>query len=184
MNAPQTDTLAREVEPPIVVRYRLTVDDLVLAAEYHFRHNCRPGFRYALYVLFALMIVAGVVALLRRDGVDLGILFLLGSIYWFAFVPLYRRWNIRRQFLKRPDRDVDVEWHVAGDLISIKCSLGQSEVKWAAFQKVVRTPQGIMLYQLERSFHCLPRTGFASDAEFERCFALAKRKIPKHFDVR
>ncbi len=183
MNTPQSDKLAPAVEPPIVVRYRLTVDDLVCAAKYHFRHVCRPGFRFALHVLFAMMIVAGGAAILRRNGVDLGIMLLLGGIFWFAFVPLCRRWTIRRQFLKRPDRDVIVERQVADDMIRSTCSLGQSEVKWAIFQKVVRTPEGIMLYQLERSFHWLPRTGFASDAEFERCFALAKSKIQKHFDV-
>ncbi len=90
---------------------------------------------------------------------------------------------VRRQFRKRPDRDVELEWQIAPDRIRIHSSLGQSELSWQAFAKVVRTPGGLMFYPIDQMFHWLPRAGFASDAEFERCVELARTKIERHYDV-
>jgi hypothetical protein len=48
---------------------------------------------------------------------------------------------------------------------------------------MVRTPSGILLYPVNSIFHWLPRSGFASDAEFERCIELARSKIQMHYHV-
>ena len=172
------------MEQPIIIRFRWTADELLRAYDYHFRHTCRPVFRFALHFIFALMILAGY-GLIRSGGaaVALGIGFIFGGVYWFAFRRLERRWIVSRRFRKRPDRDVELEWQITPDKIRVQSTLGQSEFGWQAFAKVVRTPTGVMFYPIDQMFHWLPRTGFASDAEFERCVELARTKIERHYDV-
>jgi hypothetical protein len=172
------------MEQPIVIRFRWTADELLRAYGYHFRHTCRPVFRFALHFIFALMILAGYGLIRKGDAtIALGIAFLAGGIYWFVFRRFERRWMVRRQFRKRPDRDIELEWQIADDKIRTQSSLGQSEFGWQTFAKMVRTPTGVMLYPIDQMFHWLPRAGFASDADFERCLALAKSKIERHYDV-
>ena len=172
------------MEQPIVIHFRWTADELLRAYGYHFRHTCRPAFRFALHFIFALMILAGYGLIRKGDAtIVLGIGLIAGGVYWFLFRRFERRWMVRRQFRKRPDRDIELEWQITADKIRAQSSLGQSEFSWQTFAKMVRTPTGIMLYPIDQMFHWLPRTGFTSDADFERCVALAKCKIERHFDV-
>lgn len=176
------------MEQPVVIRFRWTVDDLLQAYRYHFRHRCRPAFRFGLHFLFGVLLIGGILMLTTAGPkgkaplpVSLG--FVAVGIYWFAFRSLDRRWSVRRLFNKRPDRDVELEWRVAADKIRTQSTLGQSEVEWQAFTKVLRTPDGVMLYPNDQIYHWLPRRGFASDAEFERFVLLAKSKVPAYYDV-
>lgn len=122
---------------------------------------------------------------MRSGGaaIPVGVLFIVGGVYWFTLRPRERRWLVRRQFLKRPDHDMEVEWQIAPDRIRIQSGLGHSEFAWQMFAKMVRTPSGILFYSTEQVFHWLPRSGFASEADFERCIELARTKIERHYDV-
>ena len=163
------------MEQSIVIRFRWTADELLRASRYHFRHSCRPVFRFALHVIFALMILGGY-GLIRSGGaaIPLGVVFIVGGVYWFTLRPFERRWLVRRQFLKRPDRDMELEWQFAPDKIRTQSGLGESEFAWQTFAKMVRTPHGILFYQTEQIFHWLPRSGFVSDTDFERFVELAR----------
>jgi hypothetical protein len=90
---------------------------------------------------------------------------------------------IRWRFNKRPDRDIEVEWQVVGDTITIRSAIANSEMVWQAFTKVVFTPTGVMLYPNDQMFNWLPRHGFASAEEFDRFVEIAKNKIPKSYNL-
>ena len=173
------------MEKPIVIHFRLTADDWIQAYRYHFRHICRPVFRFALHFIFALMLVAGGLGIRDRIGlsVPVSLGFLIGGVYWLAVRPFERRRMIRRQLSERPDRDMELEWRITDDKICTQSGLGHSELIWQAFTKMVRTPSGVMFYPTDQFFHWLPRRGFASDSEFERLVELARSKIQRHFDV-
>jgi len=109
--------------------------------------------------------------------------FLAVGIYWFAIRPFERRWMIRRQFSKRPDRDMEVEWLCDPDKIRAQSAFGHSELGWQAFAKLVQTPVGVMLYSNDQVYHWLPRGGFTSEAEFARFVQLAKSKVHRHYDL-
>jgi hypothetical protein len=172
------------MEQPIVIRFRWTADELLRAQGYHFRHICRPVFRFALHFIFALMILAGY-GLIHTGGAatPFGVVLIFAGVYWFALRRFERRWTVRRQFRNRPDRDIELEWQIAPDKIRTMSSLGQSELSWQIFAKMVRTPAGVMLYPIDQIFHWLPRSGFASDSEFERCVDLARTKIGRYHEV-
>lgn len=143
-----------------------------------------PVFRVALHVFFALLIFAGFGLIYKGDSnIALGIGFLAVGVYWFVLRRFEQRWTVRRQFRKRPDRDIEIEWQVSADKIKIESKFGQSEVGWQTFAKMVRTPTGVMLYPINQIFHWLPRTGFASDSEFESCVELARSKIERCYEV-
>jgi hypothetical protein len=170
------------MEQPIILNYRWTVDELLLAYHYHFLHKCRPVFRFALHSIFALFILAGYTAI-QNGSMASGLVFCIVGVYWFIFRRLERRWSIRRQFSKRPDQDIEIAWQFTSDEIRLQSGLSQSQFSWECLVKVVRTPVGLLFYPNDQIFHWLPRTGFASDAEFERCAELAKSKIAKYYEV-
>ena len=39
------------MEQPIVIRFHWTAEELLRASGYHFRHSCRPVFRFASFAL-------------------------------------------------------------------------------------------------------------------------------------
>jgi hypothetical protein len=149
------------MEQPVIIRFRWTDDDLFHAYRYHFRHICRPAFRIGLHFLFAVLLIGGVLMLVSsgpagKAPLPIALGSLAGGIYWFVFRPFERRWAVRRQFSKRPDRDIELEWQVSADKIRTQSTLGHSEFVWQAFTKMVRTPSGVLLYRLTRfSIGCL-----------------------------
>jgi hypothetical protein len=176
------------MEQTVAIRFRWTADELLRAHRYHFRHTCRPMFRFGLHFLFAVVLFGGVLMLVSsgpsgKAPLPVAIGFLVTGIYWFALRSFNRRWLTRRQFSKRPDRDLEIEWQVGSEKIFARSALAQSEISWQAFTKMVRTPAGILLYPNDQMYHWLPRHGFASDAEFERFVKLAEGKIQRHYDV-
>lgn len=176
------------MEQPVIIRFRWTEEDLIQAYRYHFRHICRPAFRFALHILFSVLLVGGIFMLVisgpaGKAPLPVSLAFLYAGIYWFAIRPFVRRWMLRRQFSKRPDRDIELEWQVDAYKICTQSPLGHAELGWKAFTKIVRTPKGIMVYPNDQIYHWLPRRGFTGDAEFERFFELAKSKIQRHYDV-
>jgi len=176
------------MEQTVTIRFRWTADRLLQASRYHFRHTCRPVFRFGLHFLFGIVMLGGVLVGTSSDSGDKARLavssgFFVVGIYWFVIRLFERRWMIRRQFSKRPDRDIEVEWQVASDKIFARSTLAQTEIAWQASTKMVRTPTGVMLYPNDQMYHWLPRHGFASDAEFERFVEIAKTKIQRHYDV-
>jgi Zn-dependent protease with chaperone function len=180
---------------PIIVRYRWSVEDLIQAYRYYFRHICRPVIRFALHFIFAIMTMGGVLALLHYCGIlhyakhhevspVMTFGFIVVGLYWFVFRRFDFRWTVRRRYAKRPDKDSEIEWQIAADKVSVRSCIAYSEFRWEAFIKVVRAPSGLMLYGLDQLFcYYLPRRGFVSDAEFEQAVELAKSKVPRFYRV-
>lgn len=157
---------------------------MLLARDYHSRHSCRPVFRLGLHFIFALMLIAGAGGVWKGgEMLTFSVVLLAGGIYWFFFRRSERNWIIRRQFAKRPDRNMEMEWKIEAAKIWTHSSLGQSEFTWELFVKMVRTPEGVLFYPNDQVFHWLPRSGFVSDEEFARLVALGKTKIPRHYEV-
>jgi hypothetical protein len=171
------------MEQPVTIRFRWTVNDLLRAHRYHFRHSCRLVFRFGLHLIFALVILGGY-GLYQSGKSFAGIAFAFGGVYWFTLRPFERRWMLRRQLNKNPARDIEFEWQVDSDKIFARSSLAQAEFSWQAFSKMVSTPAGVLLYPNDQIYHWLPRHGFASDPEFKRFVELAKSKIHRQYHTK
>jgi hypothetical protein len=178
----------------ITVRYRWSVDDLIQAYRYHFRHICRPVVRLGLHFIFALLLLGGVLALFDYYGIIhypkrpegsplLAVGFVAVGLYWFIFRRFDFRRTMRRRYAKRPDRDSEIEWEIAPEKVSVRSCIAYSETSWEGFVKAVLAPSALMLYHLDNLFYYLPRRGFASHSEFEQAVALAKSKVPEFYRV-
>ena len=175
-----------DMEPPITVRFLWTANELCLGYHYHFRHICRPTIRFGLHAIFALVLCGGALACMQERGWGLvaPLVAVWVGLYWFFIRGYAFRWAVRRQFAKRPDKNAEIEWQIAADKLTVRSSLGYSEFSWRALAKVLRTPQGLMLYPFDNLFHWLPRHSFLSDAEFDRAADLARTMVPRFYIVR
>jgi len=169
------------VEQPVTVRFRWSADDLYQGYCNHRRQDCRRVIRTlmsaTIYAIAVLSAVGGIFAYRAGDSWGFCLILSLFGLVWWSRSFWHRR-LVRWQFARRPDKDIDIEWEIAPDNILVRSPIGNSELSWKAFAKVVRTPSGIMFYPVNQIFHYLPRRGFTSDAEFEQVAALAKSKVP------
>ena len=106
---------------------------------------------------------------------------LVAGFICFSFLflrPYFTRLNYRKQFRKRPDKDIDMEWNISFDIIHCKSALGSSEFVWSAIKKLVITPEGILMYVNDQIFNWLPYTGFSSDSDIGAFEEIAREHVP------
>ena|SRR5438034_487420 len=169
------------MEQPITIRYRWTADELLTASRCHSRQSGHRLFRFGVFLAVAILLIA---IFIKKD---LGVVDALGiaigiGMCWFVSRS-FTRWQLGRQFHRRPDRNQEQDWRVYPDRLVCQSGLGQSEFKWEALAKVVRSPKGYLLYPNERIFFWLPRHGFQSDVEFQRMAELSKGRVKKYANV-
>ena len=58
------------MEQTVAIRFRWTANELLQAHRYHFRHTCRPVFRFGLHLFFGVVLLGGVLMLVTtgRSG--------------------------------------------------------------------------------------------------------------------
>ena len=163
------------MDDAVLIRYHWTADELLCAQRWHFRQRVRPAFRWALWIILTLMVLSGALGWHQTGSIQpSGYLFFVG-LYLLADVFVLKPRRVHRQFAKRPDRDAEIEWRILAEIIHIRTPHTRSDVAWPAFAKVVQTPAGFLFYPNSQMFHWLPRSGFASDAEFGRLTSLAEQ---------
>ena len=165
----------------VTARYRWTADEILSAYRWHSRQ--RPFLLRVLpWAVVVCLIGYGVISILRSAIIS-GLPPLFYGTVLLVFLRFVQPWLIRRQFAKRPDRDTDIEWHVASDKIKNRNAHGAAEFAWSALTKVVQTPEGFLFYPTAQIFHWLPRHGLASDADFQRLSELARSHSLKFENV-
>jgi hypothetical protein len=92
-------------------------------------------------------------------------------------------WLLRRQFARRPDAGVTIEWTANEEGLRVETGdLARSEVAWKAITKCVRVSHGFLIYGTETCFHgdaishFLPDSGFASPELAARFGLLAEQR--------
>jgi hypothetical protein len=168
---------------PIVARFRWTVEELLAARRWHFKHICRPIFRVGMYFIAAVALLAGVASILAKESPAFGWAILIGATYFILLRPLEVRFFTRYRFSKRPDSNVDVEWEFTSERICIRTPLSTSEIIWELFSKVVHTPTGMLFYPNDQIFHWVPRHAFANSADFEQITEVARSNVKRFYNL-
>jgi hypothetical protein len=158
----------------IVVQFKWIADELVAAQKWHSRTRMRRPFRIALWVIAIFMLVPGFfLCLIEGDWLGIFLigfgLLIIGSM---TFIPPL---IIRSQFRHRPDNGIDIERRISAERIHVLSALGDSEINWQSFWKIVECPDGFLFYQFAQLFHWVPRHGFASDADWQHVVHFAKQ---------
>lgn len=165
----------------VVARYRWTVDELRTAYRNHYRYSSSSA-RIVVIVLGAVGLVGSSVLFFTQsvpeDVAIVPIVFgILLALAWFSRSLTVSRYSARSQFRRRPDQDIELEWRFGSEEIQTQSELGEARFVWSAMIKVVKAPDGLLLYSLPTFFNWIPRHAFASDADFERVAAWATRNI-------
>lgn len=99
---------------------------------------------------------------------------------FFACLPLLTRRAALKMYAQKADRDMTVTWEISNDRVSAKTEVARSDMTWAAFRRVLRLPEGFLLYPNDSISHWLPVNAFAGDADVERFAALAKARVGQY----
>jgi hypothetical protein len=171
------------VDDPIIVRFRWTPEELIAARRFHFRQAFRRPFRIGLNVCMATITVVGLLDLAPDRTPRVGLPLIAMGVYWFALRPVLRAWLMRREIRRRPDFGRMAEYQFFPDQIHSLSDIGSSEREWKAIMKIVRTPQGYLMYPIPNIFEWLPRHAFASELDFERFGELARARVAQYKSV-
>jgi hypothetical protein len=166
----------------IVARYMWTTDELVAARKWH---ACRGVLRFLYVIVWGLIVLflgAGLLTLIVFQQAA-GITGVVIGLFLLFINLVVDPWLIRRQFGKRPDQDIELEWRFLPDLIRTESALGKSETKWDAYQEIVQTPDGLLFYANRQVFLWLPRHALATDDDFTRLVCLVEQKAKKFIQV-
>jgi len=181
------------MDEPVVLRYTWNAEELLAATRWHYRHLCRPAVRYGIYFIAVLMLVLGSVALVVLPYSSVPpdwiisaavIVAFLYSFGWLFFRRMVLRWIVRRQFVRRPDQQREIEYQFTREKLRFKTRVSEGSASWEAYFKAVRTPDGLLLYLLDRLFVWLPRHSFANDDDFEKVVQMAKLGVVKFYEAR
>ena len=121
------------MEQPVTVKFRWSADDLYQGLCYHQRQRCRRVIRTLLratiYTLAVLSCVGGIFAHRAGEPWTPYLIFPVLAVCWWS-QPFWQRRLVWRQFAKRPDKGVEVEWQISPDELSTRAPHAYSEFGW------------------------------------------------------
>jgi hypothetical protein len=159
---------------PVKVTFLWSVDDVLTARRWHWRHICRPSYRRAVYMFPAFIAGLSIYSLIVAGPSWHAISFLVILFYLYVGRRYEQRWLLRRKFKNHPDNHAEVEWLISPDKVRFNNPQSQSESLWTAFAEIVQTRDGFLFCRTGKIFHFLPRRGFQSDSDFQYLSQLAK----------
>lgn len=182
------DDIPRQSEPnptpeQVVARFLWTEDELKVALRNYHQHS---GWRFARRGLICLCGVAMLASFVIFSSWNVPDVFavipVISGIVLLCLLASrslpVSRYSVRRQFRKRPDQNLELEWRFGPDEIRTRSSLGEARFVWSAFIKAVKTRDGLLLYTLTNFFQWLPRHAFSNDSDFEQVVAWAELNVP------
>ena len=162
----------------ITASYTFNADALLPAYRWHQRRKlrlrlsvflviCVTAFIYGLSssreVPISIYIVGGVAALL------------VGLLIWMAS-QYANRFFWKRRINAMPVCGKEVKWIADKDTVRCFLSGADSNIQWNLFYESVQTPAGTLLYPQRNLFYWLPKTAFASEADYSRFLDLLAAK--------
>ena len=146
-----------------------TEEDIITASRLMFS----PWLKYALLVVGVIALCASVLEWSIFTS-PFGII--MGSIC-VSFPYTILTSNARQLFRTSPAMRVRDEWGVDDDVIKIRSTIIEAQMKWAAFTRVKQNEQIIVLFISNSQAYVLPRR-FLTDEQWEEL----KRLVATHID--
>jgi hypothetical protein len=174
-------SLAADPAEPLVCRFLWTEQESWKVSLYHWKKSGRWPFLGLAYLIFGGMIVFSAWNLLKYGFEVSSLVLILLSIFLLLLVTFAARWRHRRKFLRRPDRDALLEYRVSDEGIAFKAEgLGEGQTPWAAVFKVLRVPDGVLVYPHEQVMYWLPDAGFPSADAIAELDRLLREKVSRY----
>ncbi|MES2922571.1 MAG: YcxB family protein [Verrucomicrobiota bacterium] len=170
----------------ITARFRWTVEDLIIGSKYD--PNSKPSWLLvigcAALGIFAFAVSGPSPAKQVSHGIHPTAIWVLLIVLGILLVgilvalPLAKKINalvVRRQFAKRPDANMEIEWTFSEVAVKSATTDSKFEVQWSVFHKVISTPKGFLFMSNARVFHFIPHRAFATPADIEDLKTLARQ---------
>ena len=170
-----------ENSEPLVCRFLWREEEAWKVSVYHWKKSGRwPPLGLA-YLVFGGILVFSVWKLLTHGfEVSSLVLFLL-TAFLLLLIKYATRWRHRLKFPDRPDSNALMEYRVSGEGIAFKAEgLNEGQTPWAAVLKVVRVPDGVLVYRHEQMMYWLPDEGFPSADAIAGVDRLLRAKISRY----
>lgn len=169
----------------IVCRFQWTFPEFDVAIREQWRYVVSVPIRF-----LAHFIIAGIAAVCIASIASSGITgvpttTLVVFAYWYFIRPHEARWSRKRQFQRRPDAGVMIEWLVDETLLRVTVGeLARTELAWPMLIRCVRTRAGFLMYMPGEDFEWLPYSAFACTEDAERFANVARHNITDFVDRR
>lgn len=166
----------------VIARFRWTVDELRNAFRKHYRYSASTAARATFVIVCMVGLIGNSVLFATKSVPDevaiVPIVFgILLACAWFSRSLTVSRYWARAHFQRRPDQDIELEWCFGPEKIQTHSVLGDTHFVWTSMVKIVKAPDGLLLYSLPTFFHWIPRHAFSSQEDFERVAGWAEQKI-------
>lgn len=149
-------------------KYRWTREELKIAMRQHQATRLRRGV-VLLMKIFAIVLLSfiGLVLLAwilvpSTSAPPWALLLLVIFCFYLLMFDRVNAWSWGRNFGKRPDADMEVEWEFSKKEIKTQSALGEATLQWRGFLKVVEASDGFLFYPIEKLFHWMPFAAFES----------------------
>lgn len=164
----------------IIAEYQWSEDAYRESRRQNLRAQVRRPFRYAFYFVSSLILAAGIWGLYADKALPSAMVLTLIGAYLLVFRRVEARYFAKRRFQQRSDKNKEIRWQFRPDDIHVEVSdLGDSNISWAAFEKAVRTKDGIVLYSAGGVHHWLPNYAVASPSTIDDLWKLLQIKVIK-----
>lgn len=134
-------------------------------------------------IIGVIFLVTGIGLSQNRRLVDASILLIVGGIYLSATYILWREYG---WWMVKTRRDVNCDLRLGFDEggLSQDTDHLSSQLAWDWFHGVTLFPDGAMLYHSKRQFTWIPKSAFASEADYRAACDLVKRHVHRVRDRR
>jgi YcxB-like protein len=169
------------MDTPVIASFKWTQREFLLLQQVQMRHSpFGRKLRRGTISVGLLSIALGVGIIVVHGLKSAGIAFLPAGAGLLASPWFLRRANIKH-YTQRPDRDMVVNWEFRAEGLRSKTESSSGEFSWSMITKVLRTPQGFLLYPNDRVFHWVPIHAFQDAEAIERFSQLVKSRV-QHYD--
>lgn len=141
--------------------------------------------RARVYAVFAILFAALVAYAASREGglADVSGVLLGAAIALVLVPPVVGRFTARRAFLTSPHKGKTLRFAWSDDGVELATPSSSARLGWAAIIRVVRLPDGLLLFQNAYHATWAPDAMYASPAVAEAVVALARRRAARFVEI-
>jgi hypothetical protein len=154
----------------------ITVDSLYLRDAFARMTRTRRRRTIAIYLVM-LSALAAVIANGRGfdRGSTFGFLFLAATM--FSIPPFVSRFVARRAYLKSPHRGRKLRFEWSDEGVRMSSPTGDAHLAWAGLVRVVRFPDGLLLFRGPYAATWIPSSAYADPHDAARVETLVRSKL-------
>lgn len=168
------------MEETVHVQYPWTLEELRKVNEYHRQQTFGKLGRTAMLAAPPLFMLAASLEVFWHHRMAGGIAF-AGIGLWILWLMILRPGNLlKKQFQLLSEKAPEVMAQITTERILLRTAMSQSEFKWEALDKVVRTSDGLLLYTGPGALLWLPRDAFRKEEDFESVGEQARSRVKNY----